>query len=71
MDENDLKCQNCIILIKLHYNYKKVVLIIKIFYLLIMEIKMTKNKYVYEFAKIILKNKIITTYCLNILNVTI
>ena len=53
MDENDLKCQNCIILIKLHYNYKKVVLIIKIFYLLIMEIKMTKNKYVYEFAKII------------------
>ena len=36
-----------------------------------MEIKMTKNKYVYEFAKIILKNKIITTYCLNILNVTI
>ena len=56
MDENDLKCQNCIILIKLHYNYKNVVLIIKIFYLLIMDIKITKkSKYVYEFAKIILK----------------
>ena len=32
-----IKKENCIILIKLHYNYKNVVLIIKIFYLLIID----------------------------------